>query len=165
MTPDSGTSPAELFFNRKARLGFQINRTKSEGEGRKEQTENSTLLQVNSTDLGPAAFVKKTQHRGPYRLGEKVRYKLPHVPKGTSPWSKPVTITEVLGFWTYRLSSGSVWNAAKLRRVYELSEPETELIHNYDDDVVPVVPPPPVPLRRSERRNKGVPPQRYSPGP
>ena len=41
--------------------------------------------------------------------------KLPHVPKGQSPYSRPKTITEVIGYYTFRLDDGQVWNARKLR--------------------------------------------------
>ena len=67
-----------------------------------------------------------------------------------------------MGNWTYELSHGYVWNARKLRHIYE---PTVQVEQDFGMDIIPVpeeiVAPPP--LRRSARPNKGQPPRRYSP--
>ena len=56
--------------------------------------------------------------RGPYKLHDLVRVRLPHVPKGSTPFSKPRRVTAVLGHYTYRLDDGQAWNARRLVRVH-----------------------------------------------
>ncbi len=59
------------------------------------------------------------RNRGPYIQGHKVKVRLPHVLTGLSPFSKPMRIIQTLGNWTYKLSDGQVWNARRLRWVYD----------------------------------------------
>ena len=152
-TPD-GKSPAELMFSRKARMPFEVNRSKQGGE----------------RDAGEKAFTASQEepkhqfiHRGPFKVGQRVRVQLPHVLKGQSPFSKPLTVTEALGKWTYKLSDGQVWHAKRMRHINEqtMNLAPTQ----FEDEQPPPVPeqPPPV-LKRSGRRNKGIPPERFTPG-
>lgn len=152
-----------MFFGRKARLAFQINRG-GEKTGQPETISSDIGLTATNEATNSTAVYKSPRHHGPYRLGQKVRHRLPHVPKGTTPWSKVYTITEVLGFFTYRLSSGSVWNARKLRHVYDQQTEMTCPLGSDPPAVLPV-PQPAIQPRRSQRRNFGVPPRRYTPSP
>ncbi len=38
------------------------------------------------------------------------------MPKGLSPYTGPFRITEVFGWYTYRLSDGQKWNSCRLKR-------------------------------------------------
>jgi hypothetical protein len=77
--------------------------------------------------------------------------------KGQSPFSKPMKIIEVLGNWTYRLSDGQKWNARMMRHYYSPPEYQTEL--ELINEETPMHQP--HWLRRSSRRNHGVPPERF----
>ena len=61
--------------------------------------------------------VKHCIASGPYQLHNLVRVRLPHIPKGSTPFLEQRRITAVLGHYTYRLNDGQVWNARKLVRV------------------------------------------------
>ncbi len=166
-TPD-GQSPGQLMFNRPIRLGYEIVRNRKGGGG-------DSLKSSMPTDT-PGYIIPVTPNKrfsGPYKLGEKVRVKLPHVPKGSSPFSTPRTVIQVMGNWTYKLSDGFIWNARKLRHIYD-NPPAT---YPHDNDQNPAVHPQvepqqhrpvqPVPIiqpRRSTRPTRGIPPRRYSPG-
>ena len=96
-------------------------------------------------------------YRGPYNVGDLVRKRKPIVPKGTSPFTSPFKIIEVIGNYTYRLDDNQIWNAKNLvRYVRPQRRQDTDMEFNVLD-----VPPMP-PLRRSARYNKGVPPLRYT---
>lgn len=107
-------SPAEMFLGRKIRLPFEV---------------------VNRPSIRPTIPAQqgedqdRTAHlhcRGPYQVGDMVMYKRPQVLKGQPPYSKPMLVTAVLGNWTYRLQNGSVWNARKLKRFYDMESLNTE---------------------------------------
>ncbi|GFS08946.1 hypothetical protein ElyMa_004770800 [Elysia marginata] len=91
-------------FRRKIRLPFQIPRPTERPRSAPPQHASDTQSDNN------------LRCRGPYKVGNKVLARLPHVLKGQSPWSKPLSVIAVLGNWTYRLSDGQVWNARKLYR-------------------------------------------------
>ena len=154
-------SPAELFFGRPARLNFEIVRPAQQEGGGEESAvhQQSTDDQQSSFKDDHRVQVSK-QNRGPFQQGDKVRVRLPHVLKGSSPYSKPMRVVQTLGNWTYKLSDGQVWNARRLRKVYD--DP-VQVLQMYDEELPrqrsPVLP------RRSARPNKGVPPPRYSPSP
>ena len=142
-TPTS-KSPAELMFGRKFRLSFEIVR------GRQEKP----MILDRSDEYSREGQPHDESHllcRGPYKRGEWVRVRRPHVLKGQPPFSKPMTITEVLGNWTYRLSDGQVWNARRLRR------------HLPPEAFSDAIPAPVLSSRRSQRSTKGKPPSRFSP--
>ncbi len=152
-TPSSPTadSPAKLFLGRDMRLGYQLAKPKEE---------KSSSLTKDKPEENPAQVTTTAANlkcRGPYRVHETVLTKLPQCLKGLSPYSQPKRIVEVLGNYTYRLSDGKVWNARKMRRYLPpaptlLTTPGA-LLHD-DDEQLP---------RRSNRRNIGRRPQRYSP--
>ncbi len=144
-TPDK-PSPAEIFLGHKMRLGFELSR----------RPMKTTAIQVVPTESEPSPDTEALStpvrpNRGLFKVGEKVVTKKPHRLKGTSPFSNPKTVLQVLGHWTYRLSDNQVWNARKIKRHY------TEgLAMTFLDE-------PPQPLRRSSRTTKGRRPLRYSP--
>ena len=84
--------------------------------------------------------------------------KLPHVPKGKSPFSEPKTIIDVLGFYTYLLDDGQVWNARKMKPFQKRNQQTVEIApteaHPPRRPQVPLV-------RRSQRPTRGLPPARY----
>ncbi|MCP3665544.1 MAG: hypothetical protein GY696_24115 [Gammaproteobacteria bacterium] len=85
--------------------------------------------------------------KGHFNVSDRVL--VPHVPKGQPPYSGPVQIGEILSYFTFRLSDGRVCNARRLKR----------------NEMDPALPHPPVQgprARKSQRRNHGVPPVRYS---
>lgn len=138
-----GESPAKKFLGRSIRMNF-------------EPARRPTPIRTDKVVVTPAA--SNLTNRGPYFVGDMVLFKRPHVPKGRSPYSDPIKVIEVLGNYTYRLADNSIWNARKLRRFHETHEPVTT-----DFAVGPAPPIAPAQLRRSQRTNKGIPPQRYSP--
>ena len=96
-------------------------------------------------------------------MGDRVLSKLPHALKGKSPYSEPKKVTRVIGFYTFLLDDGQVWNARKLRPFRTKPpagainvEPEREHFPQ-----PPVQPHPQHPQRTSMRANKGAPPMRY----
>ena len=55
-------------------------------------------------------------YRGPYNVGVLVRKRKPIVPKGTSLFTSPFTVIEVIGNYTYCLDDHQIWNAKNLVR-------------------------------------------------
>ena len=154
-TPSSaeGKSPAEIMFGRSMRLPHEMPRG-----------EHLRIPSPPSSSANKEVPARVTC-RGPYKVGDMVRVRRPHVLKGQCAWSRPFQVLEVLGNFAYRLSDGQVWNARKMRR---FQEPDI----TWDDAApAPAAPPAapapgsqaaPVPApRRSARDNRGVPPQRY----
>ncbi len=137
-------SPAELFLKRRIRLPFELNQA--------QRMENPDLEQNATPDQNLAELPANGLYsRGPYKLRDVVRVKLPHILKGQSPYSKPLSVTEVLGNWTYRLSDGQKYNARRMRRFIPpaVLEVETPMIQP-EPEILP---------RRSTRRNFGFPPR------
>ena len=122
-------SPAKIFLGRNIRMDFQMNRSEP---------------MRHTQEQG------KIQKKGRYNVGDKVLSKLPHTRKGISPFSDPKTVTEVLGFWTFRLSDGQKWNARKLKP-YRQREDTGYLLEAGGQESP----------RRSARKTAGIPPQRY----
>ena len=143
-TPNS-KSPAELMFGRKLRLPFEVVRRQQSNPELpgvlKEDSSEDQLQRSVTTEISLTC-------RGPYKRGEWVRVRRPHVLKGQSPYSQPMKILEVLGNWTYRLSDGQKWNARRLRRHFSTEVDPGDII---------------MPLRRSRRPTKGKPPLRFKP--
>ena len=174
-TPD-GKSPAELFFNRPMRMNSEVVRTRRGGGvavAGATGLDGPTTAQLPFGNGPVRSVVAKTTPSkpafpGPYKLNDRVRVRLPQVPKCHSKYSKPLKVVKVLGHWTYRLSDGFIWNARKMRKVYE-QLPQQYVDH--DDEIQLPIIQAPVPvaeapvLRRSSRTNFGKPPDRYSPGP
>ena len=151
-TPD-GQSPAELLLGRRIRTNFEPARRTSEEQG---SIQPSTAeISQNDHQHGPARY------RGPYQVNDLVRTRLPHVPKGSSPFSPPKRVVEVLGNYTYRLSDGQVWNARRLARHRE--EP-TSIAMEPDSGRPPRRRATHLQPRRSNRRSRGCPPIRYPHG-
>ena len=144
-------SPAEKFFGRTIRLPFQIVRNRKK---RREEEEH----EGQQDEQGNGQELPSFHKRGPYHVGQKVRVKRPHAPKGQSPWSKPLTVTKALGNWTYELSDGQIWNARRMRNYVE---PPT-LIHTptQQDSTNLMTNKRFMTPRLSQRQNKGKPPER-----
>ena len=160
LTPETGTSPAELFLGRKARPAFIINQSASLEEGEEPKIQNHSPNK-------PVIDKAYTRHRSYFSLGQKVRFKLPHTGKGNSPWSETIyTITKVLGYWTFQLSNGAVWNARKLRPVHDSKPNQPHQLDHPEQNVPAHRSPPPQPFvpRRSKRPNIGKKPVKFSPG-
>ena len=104
-------SPAEKFFGRQARLPFEVIRSRRERGKDKDSSEHKSIDQTETT----TNVLKPVVRSGPYKVGQRVRIKRPHVLKGRSPWSSPLTVIQVLGNWTYKLSDGQIWNARRMR--------------------------------------------------
>ena len=135
----SASSPAELFLGRQPRADFELPRKRE-----------AVIVKAPEPEK---AQEPQQRHPGPYKKGDKVRVRLPHVAKGRSPFSLPLQIVEILGRWTYKLSDGKVWNARKLRKVHSPPQPATVLL----GEEAPAPEP-----RRSSRSTKGKPPIRFS---
>ncbi len=148
----SRRSPAELLMERRLRLPFEFPR----GGGRRvESQEDARVADDTTTTMDEAVDGSNDRPRnpslhtrGPYRVGDKVRVRLPKVLKGASPWSSPRHVERVLGRWNYLLSDGNRWNARRLRPVYD-PLPTIDV----EDDLP----------RRSERSTKGRPATRFDP--
>lgn len=153
----TGFSPAELMFTHKARMPFEVVRSKG---GKKAVTGRTTEIQQNNKTEVNKNQTPKFIHRGPFYAGQRVRVKLPHVLKGLSEYSKPLIVKQYMGKWTYKLSDGQVWNAKRLRHVYDPLPGQAAIptdIGHEEPAPEPLIP------RRSSRQNFGVPPQRFSP--
>ena len=114
-----------------------------------------------------SSYVNETQQqhntprfRGPYQVNDVVRVRLSQVPKGCSPFSKPLRVTKVLGNYTYTLDNGQVWNARKLVRYRDPTQ-QYVLVKRGRNEAVPPAQPPRQAPRRSSRRTRGWPPLRY----
>ena len=101
------------------------------------------------------------RNRGPYHIGDLVRKRKPIVPKGTSPFSSPFKIIEVIGNYTYRLDDNQIWNSKNLvKYIRPQCRQDIDLDLNYTPNATPSAVTTPS-LRRSARYNKGIPPVRY----
>ena len=141
------TSPAELFLGRPMRREHQPNLSKPSRrtlEGRETTSPPST----NQQSPAPQRILRSV-----YTKGDRVLTKLPHTPKGKSPWSDPKTVEEVLGTYSFRLSDGRVWNARKMKPFRVQSPPQ------FETPPQPRLSPPRPFLRRSGRERKR--PARY----
>ena len=88
-----------------------------------------------------------------YKIGDRVLSRLPHVPKGKSPYSAPKTVKEIHGYYTFLLSDGKIWNAHKLKPYRVQTQPTISIDIGQGNS-----------KRSSSQMNKGVPPQRYQGG-
>ena len=142
-------SPAFRFLNHTFRAPHQPNLT---------QPQRRTLHTSEAKEVGSSPSRPLWTGRSLYKKGENVLTKKPHVPKGHSPWSEPKVIEQVLGYYTYKLSDGQVWNARKIK-------PFRITTTRQSPDQAPGQTPPPQPpqLRRSTRANQGLQPERYDP--
>ena len=169
-TPSGPTldSPAKRFLGRDIRIDCQPNILPPTRRTRDQvSVQSSVPANSQQKDHGPK--------RGLFQRGDKVLSKLPHVPKGHSPYSAPKTVIDVLGYYSFRLSDGYVWNARKLKP-FRLSRSGA----TQDHPIPPQHPEPgdgdprrrqPAPApqqpaiapgpRRSSRCNKGQKPLRY----
>jgi hypothetical protein len=138
--------------------------------------DDTTQLTLSMEDRNNAVNFKSeksygfdaTEPKQPYQVGDLVRYKLPpiSVRKGTSPFSQPLRVIQILGRWNYRLSDGQPWNARKLSRYRPHSVPDPEIAKNCASSACPRLTTPRLTTpRRSQRVNAGIPPRRFSPSP
>ena len=144
--PDDKT-PLERFLGRSPRRPGTINML-------------PPLRQVNA--------VQAIQKRGLFQIGDQVLVRLPHVLKGLSPFSGPVEVKEVLSYFKFRLADNKVYNAPRLKLFKKKTVPTYDSMEDDDERNPPRASTEPegehLPRalpRRSSRKNKGVPPQRY----
>ena len=141
-----GSSPAELFLGRRIRTNAQPAIRSRAAES---HSTMSTQPEQPVSQRQPALPL----FRGPYQRGDLVRVRLPHVPKGCSPFSEPRRVLEVLGNYTYRLSDSQIWNARRLVR-HRVAPQQTILVEgNYRNTHRTI--------RRSTRKTRGHPPVRF----
>ncbi len=145
-TPDK-KSPAEIFLGHRLRLGFELRQNKHETRATQEETVQ---------DNGDRAPVTKPS-RAALRVGDLVVSRRPQYPKGASPYPEPKKVTEVVGYWTFRLDDSQLWNYRKLKKFYAQPGPQPFLEAAAND------PPRPPQVRRSTRATKGRPPPRFHP--
>lgn len=145
-TPD-GDTPAEQFLHRRIRTDYEP-ASRTPATTPQPHPDDQLLSEDQSASPHPPRF------RGPYRVNDMVRVRIPHVPKGLSPFSEPRRIVSVCGNYTYLLSDGQRWNARRLVRHRE--EPRSIVVER--DDEVKNRP------RRSSRKSRGLPPIRYPHG-
>ena len=164
----TGSSPAELMFSHKARMPFEVVRRNPGpqhgviSKGEEAVVTNAFTGSSTNNQNATTHFI----HRGPFKIGQKVRVKVPHVPKGQTAYPRRLKVIEIIGKWTYKLSDGQIWHAKNMRRIYDppnddsftQGQPQAPGAHY----LIPWAPPP-LP-RRSSRQNIGRPPDRYSPG-
>ena len=152
LTPakDNGDSPAASFLGHEVRGDEKPN---MEPPVRRTLKPQPDLKQRTQT----THHVKKAL----YKIGDRVLSKLPHVPKGQSPYSRPKTITEVVGYYTFRLDDGQVWNARKLRPFRTRPTQTSTLPDTSTGQPGRHLPQAPPTLRTSTRTTKGAVPQRY----
>ena len=136
-----GQSPAELMFHRRLRTNF-------EPAQRRANSNHDTPVRMETRKAS-----EPEQHppvyRGPYKLNDMVCVRLPHVPKGFSPFLEPRRVTAVLGHYTYRLTDGQIWNARRLVRVRQ--KPPPIFVERGEEASA-------LPLRQSTRATRGRPP-------
>jgi hypothetical protein len=147
---ETGQSPGERFLGRPFRPDSIPNRKKPMRRTTQEQQTQSAPIQQSSDRRDERIYTGKSV----YSKGEKVLTKLPHVPKGASPWSQPKTVDRVLGAYTFLLSDGQVWNARKMKPWTRWTAPQED--GTYMDEPAPRT------LRRSQRATKGQPPKRFT---
>ena len=137
-----GHSPAEIMFNHKICTNAQPALRMQPAPKPQPASDNTT---GNSTETPMAGHAHL---RGPYRCGDFVCTKLPHIPKGTSPFSTPRQVMSILSNFTYELDNGQVWNACKLVRI--CAPPLPGITIDLEE----------MARRRSLRTNFGIPPKR-----
>ncbi len=152
-------SPAKLFLGRDIRTDWMPNTSPPlrhvEPTGKKEDDRPSP---------------PKTLRRGKYRVGDMVMTRLPHSRKGTSPFSAPKRVTEVLGYFTFRLEDGQKWNARRLKLLRPPMEVAAWIPHNGSGTDTEDVEgqrgrAPTPPRRRTTRSTAGKKPKNFSPSP
>ncbi|MCP3663652.1 MAG: hypothetical protein GY696_14375 [Gammaproteobacteria bacterium] len=87
--------------------------------------------------------------KGLFKKGDLVGTKIPHVPKGRPPYSEPKKVEKVLGYYSFLLSDGKVWNARNLKPYRRPTTAEDGIIEESWGHV------PALRLRRSRRPNLG----------
>ena len=87
-------SPAELMFRCHMRTNFE--------PARRSTSDNHVNVTPTPERIHAAPEPQQPPPRfcGPYKVNDSVRVRLPHAPKGCSPFSAPRRITEVLGNYT-----------------------------------------------------------------
>ena len=167
--PDDKT-PAEKFLGRATRRPGEVNLCAPQ-----------RLVLNRSDDADPAVHYAGTDaplKKGLLRVGDQVLVRRPQVLKGQPPFMGPLEVKEVISYFKFLLSDGKVYNARRLklfrRRTVQTQSLDEVSLHGHNNQAEPAngnqeassdaetSPPQP---RRSERANKGVPPQRYTPSP
>ena len=146
---DHGKSPAELHFNSPVRPSHEPNRarpTRRVFKPRRGRVE---------TETGEAQIKERFFPGSIYKKGNMVLVRLPHVPKGRSPYSAPLKVEKVLGNRTFLLSDGQVWNSRNLKP-FRTKPVETFYLPESNTPGADASTP-----RRSGRATQGRPPPRY----
>ena len=152
LTP-TGDSPAKKLLGHDIRTNYQPNTHVLTPVAQSPSCE---------TQPTPSQQAPLPLQRGPYSVGDLVRKRKQFVPKGTSPFTSPFKVTEVLGQYTYRLDDGQVWNVKNLVK-YVRPQRRQEVAIELDApcEPGPLTAAPRPPRRQSARQNKGVLPRRY----
>ncbi|MCP4053487.1 MAG: hypothetical protein GY739_10540 [Mesoflavibacter sp.] len=116
--------------------------------------QHSNTLQLPGESTLQPRQEHHTRYKGPFKKGQLVIYKKPHVMKGSPPYSKPKRVKEVLGNYTYKLDDETVWSARKLKHYRQPSHGQDTFLEE---------PTATTDLRRSDRTTRGRPPPRFSP--
>ncbi len=165
-----GRSPAELFLSHHLRLAFEVavpDKTAAQG-GYLADT------QLDASPGTPSCPVALQKLRPLFNKGEQVLAKRPHCPKGQSPYSGPLTVTEVLDRYSFKLSDGQKWSARCLKEYYApegqwmgFEDPLVQQGADIPEDRRVVAAPREARnaalLRRSAPANFGMPPDWYNP--
>lgn len=152
----NGESPAKLLFGRDMRMNYEPRRilpmpTEYHATDPKGEPTIKGPYRKQSPDNG-SKIATSTFQRNDW-----VRIRFPHVPKGMTPFSRPYRIIQVLGKNTFRLDDHKVWSSKNL--VLHKRTPREILITPVHPTTGDQVRQPT--LRRSQRTNKGVPPNRF----
>lgn len=137
---ENGQSPAKLLLGRDIRNNIQPRRATNEAKPITTAEEETTLSH-------------RRTFRQDFKVGELVRIRLPHVPKGRSPYTSPFRIDKIVGNFTYQLDNGKIWTA---RNLVPFRRPPPAAIEVQSGELRANQPP-----RRSGRHNKGVPLDRW----
>ncbi|MCP3667341.1 MAG: hypothetical protein GY696_33425 [Gammaproteobacteria bacterium] len=155
---EGGKSPAAIFFGHPIRTDHQPNQS---------QPTRWTVQEQRKARMEIPQLREHKPKIGIYKKGDLVLSKLPHMPKGRSPYLEPKTVRNVLGFYMFLLSDGYVWNARKLKPfiretpdAMDVDERDGGRAENPPDDAPvhgerepPVDDTPPVPRRRNKWAN------------
>ncbi len=164
-SPEHGASPAMLARGWQIRVDADIRNSCFTAEGVHGDVDPVISLNQRNEIVRRKAEIRKYPERmtnkpSPYSIGDIVQFKRPshEIRKGFSPYSRPMKIISKIGKWDFRLEDNSIWNARNLRR-YRPALRNFPMLTIEEDERQGLLFP--CELRRSNRRNKGIPPHRF----
>ncbi len=175
---EDGVSPAELLRGWKMRTNHQV--LPSTFFSDLDEIEKTYMQEINQVSLKDRQKIVKARFKNrrygrnngqyigqKFNLGDWVKVQKPRsqVLKGQSPYGSPLRVIKILGKWTYMLSDRQKHNSRRMKKFFPSAEWEDQEMIHYEartdePDKKPETNQDTEP-RRSERTNKGVPPQRY----